>query len=361
MTREDFIDKVKLKSYASILINLVDEGISIFGYEGNADAISNWYDSCYSLLNDVKSWENFKLCMAERYEKAKYILYLAADKTMTELQLNYRIDEVETSIEESIKKEPEFLEQYDDPSLIHEIASTYLLYYDYQHTNINKLIEEQEDRAQLLSLKLYLCDNKNGLKKVTIEADNNEKQRFTIHSNTAMRLFGELFPPYFIDRFDADCQISIDQCIQQSSNNYGHEETALKQSHEDKANKTEEQLNVIEQLLSTLRIAKKKIVHRTIYEMYKVFIKKGYVPYDNDVDKYGFNLSSDGKFPVTKNAVSMWIYIVLMRMITDDEEKIYKTRDDMQCYIRDALISYKQDKYYHKDDHPFPYNIEKLL
>lgn len=81
MTREDFIDKVKLKSYASILINLVDEGISIFGYEGNADAISNWYDSCYSLLNDVKSWENFKLCMAERYEKAKYILYLAADKT----------------------------------------------------------------------------------------------------------------------------------------------------------------------------------------------------------------------------------------------------------------------------------------
>lgn len=72
-----------------------------------------------------------------------------------------------------------------------------------------------------------------------------------------MRLFGELFPPYFIDRFDADCQISIDQCIQQSSNNYGHEETALKQSHEDKANKTEEQLNVIEQLLSTLRIAKK--------------------------------------------------------------------------------------------------------
>ena len=322
MTREDFIDKVKLKSYASILINLVDEGISIFGYEGNADAISNWYDSCYSLLNDVKSWENFKLCMAERYEKAKYILYLAADKTMTELQLNYRIDEVETSIEESIKEEPEFLEQYDDPSLIHEIASTYLLYYDYQHTNIKKLIEEQEDRAQLLSLKLYLCDNKNGLKKVTIEADNNEKQRFTIHSNTAMRLFGELFPPYFIDRFDADCQISIDQCIQQSSNNYGHEETALKQSHEDKANKTEEQLNVIEQLLSTLRIAKKKIVHRTIYEMYKVFIKKGYVPYDNDYLNANFNLNM--LVPVASRDKIFKAYFNKLLYYSDSSKNIYK-------------------------------------
>ena len=348
-------------SSTSALINLVDEGISIFGYEGNAEAISNWYDSCYALLNDVESFDNFKLCLAERYDKAKYILYLAADKNMTELQLNYRINDVITSIEEFIKEEPDFLEQYNAPFLIREIASAYLLYYEYKHSNINKLIEEHEDRAQLLSLKLYLCGQNNGLKKVTIEADNTKKQKFTIHSNTAMRLFGELFPPYFIDRFDADCQISIDRCTQQKTYNDGHEVTDHIQSHEDKANKIAEQLNVIELQLSTLRIAKKKIVHRTVHEMYKIFIKNGCVPYDSDVDKYGFNLSYNGKFPVTKNSVSMWIYIILMRLITDDEDKIYKTRDDMQCYIRDALISYKQDQYYHKDDHPFPYNIEKLL
>ena len=333
MTREEFIQKVPNITLKDKVIQLVDEGIKIYKYDSEKKQ-SYWYAACAKLLSDSSNFlPSFQQCLADRLDTGRYLLYCAAADVMNDFVVMDKAEDVKQRILKILKdystqakKDNSYQLMSVSNNLIKALSITYYAYYEYRDERLTQMIAEYEDEIAFQEIANQLNgDNPKGKSIDSIKVNFFRARGLAceFHSEKAIKLFKELIFPQFYDRYGRD-PMSI---------------TELKAKSAECA------------------VAKDKLNHRVIHEMYKIFVDEGLVKYGSDEDLYKLG-SKNGKFVSANNQVSYWIYEVFQRLSGKYKQGV--DIENMRKAIRDILKSYASPKYYHKDDVMFPENFERV-
>ena len=338
MTREEFIKYLPGgdTNIKEMVIQMVDEGLDVFGI-GGEKGIQNWYEEIITRYNSSSGPDSLKyICiqeyLASRYASRRYLTkYIRADK-IGEREFDYFMVEwyvqgITQRINDIILKNEDLIQV--DPKVIIGIAVKYYFYYEYRHNELERLESEVMDEMSFVKLDDFFRINNpvsgddSKVKGIRIYLSHNKKKYVDISSDWANKLFSDVVVKYFYDLFRNNSR----------------------------------DLDKLQKQLDTLSVAKKKIKHRVIHEMYAVFVENGYLQYNNTTDLYKLG-SSGGKYVSSNNNVSRWIYTVFAELSgvwdTDDPNVLDW---DLRKTIRDCLVAYAKN--YHQDDFKFPYDIEK--
>ena len=162
----------------------------------------------------------------------------------------------------------------------------------------------------------------NHIKGIRIDINKGRGHYAEVNSERTIQLFEEVILQQFYDRF-SQSNLTIDELKEQ---------------------------------IKVYKLADQKMALRTMHEMYKVFVDKGYLAFNNDRDLYMLG-QKKCKYVTTNNGVTDWIYTVFAHL--SKRYAVDATEDERRKTVRDNLKRYT--KVYHQDDALFPdYNIERL-
>lgn len=339
MTRDEFIAKLPQNNDSRVetILQMIDEGKSILGIEDD-DRIQEWYEKNYERLDPEAHFLFYlaRFILAHEYTEircrnsdgyggyrrimedlAEYIFWEAADIC----------DQIEKFIEE-------FPSIYDyelisvDHKTIYSVALKYYYYYVYRSKELNRMIAECKDEIAFTQLLNLLDTNETNkskdmlVKGIRVYLSNNKKKYVDFSSNYANKLFSNVVLQYFYDLF---------RCNPRN-------------------------LGKLKSRLESIEVSKKKLIHRTIHEIYLVFAENGYLEYNNSIDHYKLG-SKDGKYISTNNNVSRWVYAVFSKL--SGQFNMDSLDMDQKKRIRDSLKAYANDKYYQQDDFQDPFNFKE--
>ena len=133
------------------------------------------------------------------------------------------------------------------------------------------------------------------------------------------------------------------------------EEVILQQFY-DRFSQSALTIEELKEQIKVYKLADQKRALRTMHEMYKAFVDKGYLSFNNDKDLYMLG-QKNHKYVTTNNGVTDWIYAVFAYL--SKRYAVDTTEDERRKTVRDNLKRYT--KVYHQDDAIFPvYDFEHL-
>lgn len=334
MTREEFIAKLPQNNDSRVetILQMIDEGISILGINSD-DGIKRWYQENYERLEpDIRFFFYLtRFVLAHKYTEKRcektgaYGGYRLHKENLYE----YIFDEacrIRNQINDFLKNFSSIY-NYDlisvDDRIISGIAIKYYYYYDFRSQELDRMISECKDEMAFIELlggsNSSEKKNINGLR---VYLSRNKKKYVDISSNYANELFSDVILNYFYDLFRYNPR----------------------------------DLNGLRSRVESLEISKKKLVHRTIHEMYSVFADNGYLEYNNSIDHYKLG-SKNGKYVSTNNNVSRWVYAVFSMLSGEFDPDSLDM--DKKKRIRDCLKAYAKERFYHQDDFKSSFDFEK--
>ena len=326
MTRDEFISKLPDLNMKDAIIRLVDHGIDVYGFQ-TEEKISKWYDDCSKVLADSSGFlPVFQQAIANRIDtgRARYLLYTRVIAERNIFYIMDKADAVLQRINDFLSSETAQnlnLIQVTDKSILKAISIVYYWFYEYRKAHLEQMVEEYKDEIAFQEVFNHLkgTDSKTGkpyhINGIRIDINRGRGLYAEIKSRRTIKLFEEMILPQFYDRF-SQSTLTIDEL--------------------------KDQINVC-------KLADQKTTLRTMHEMYKVFVEKGYLSYENVKDLYMLG-EKNHKYVTTNNGVSYWVYAVFAAL--SKKYAVNVCEDDSRKTVRDNLKRYT--KCYHQDDAMFP-------
>ncbi len=310
MTIEEFETKIANNAHKSEIIRLVKESLNIFKYEG--EKAEKWLDSCYELYEtSLCEFTHFKLNMANRIDTAKrYQQHIQDFEQTNENKLTATFHKVITVVESYANNR-----SYANPELLADIEKAIFDYYEQPLLYLSNRVDELNDRINFIQLL-----NDDSIDKIKFESPNNS---YSFNSKKLMNVFKRSFVDYFRNSYITE---------------------PIKPDDIDKLEK-EKKICVGSQ---------KKLIHRVVYEIYRIFASHKILDFTNEKDNYLFQISNNDKYPSLKGDVSAWIFDLLELMGYLDylkERKNYSPRmlkKEKIDFIKDCM----KDTDYHSWKEP---------
>lgn len=317
MTREDFLKKIELsdvedeskrKAHQKRIMERVDQGIKIFGYEDSLDKQEQWYQYCAKVYEEccipivdrdkmtqkaydeiVKSYQdelpfleekhfsfpNFSTRLGETFDLFKYQMHTYSEDAarLKELQ------EVYANFDQAVDK---FFERHNDDGtysidLINDIKKAIHNSYTINELANNERLRELNDTKTLIELS-SLTDI------YAFKIITNTNGTFTILSQRALSMLQSLIIPYYQSRFAE----LFDR----------------------------KKLNAE---IEICKIRKNKHTHVLVRELYQAFAKHGKVEYNNFNNTY-HSKKVNGFYASLSGNVSYLIYELLIDLNVEDSK-----------------------------------------
>lgn len=332
MTRDEFIKYLPggETNTKEMVIQLVDEGLDVLGIT-NEKGIQDWYQENFMRLFSTGTIRliGVREDLASRYATSRYRNKYERSDEIGEREYEYffvrrDVEGITSRIIDIIRERKDLIQV--DPKVIIGIAVKYYFYYEFRLHELKRLESEVMDEMSFVKLDDFLrikdpvSGDDSKVKGIRVYLSRNKKEYVDISSDWANKLFSDVVVKYFYDLFRNNPR----------------------------------DLDKLQKQLESISVARKKIKHRVIHEMYAVFVENGCLQYNNTTDLYKLG-SSGGKFVSTNNNVSRWIYTVFAELSRVWDTDAYDM--DLKKTIRDCLVAYAKN--YHQDDFKFPYDIEK--
>ena len=332
MTRDEFIKYLPggETNTKEMVIQLVDEGLDVLGIT-NEKGIQDWYQENFMRLFSTGTIRliGVREDLASRYATSRYRNKYERFGEIGEREYEYffvrrDVEGITSRIIDIIRERKDLIQV--DPKVIIGIAVKYYFYYEFRLHELKRLESEVMDEMSFVKLDDFfrikdpVSGDDSKVKGIRVYLSRNKKEYVDISSDWANKLFSDVVVKYFYDLFRNNPR----------------------------------DLDKLQKQLESISVARKKIKHRVIHEMYAVFVENGCLQYNNTTDLYKLG-SSGGKFVSTNNNVSRWIYTVFAELSRVWDTDAYDM--DLKKTIRDCLVAYAKN--YHQDDFKFPYDIEK--
>lgn len=344
MKREELIAKINDPNEVKRVMERVDEASQLLG-KTTDEQLELFYDECAGYYDaacrdaitsyEVVGKKYDPLYKEERdviklnYNGNKSFSFLHFNAIMSECMDRYRHMMYDVEIENSIMNQSGIekislmkivdsyvarpTNKYNERSFVQQLHKVVAKYMGDYNNALDKRAEDLADAQAILKVKDYMLQTREQAHKnyhfiMSVSFKPSDDEAIKIKGEKAIELMGKVFVPYYCDRF---------------------------------LNKFNQK--TLEKELKKCDILKGKTYHKTIFEIYKLFIKY----YDNkfsytlDTDRYKLG-EKNGKFPGLKSEISVWIYD-LMAEINDHDFDKYNGRKDKVDTIKTRMETKDND------------------
>ena len=331
MTREEFISKLPDLNMKDAVIRLVDQGVDVYGFQ-TEEKIGKWYEDCSNLLAESSGFlPVFQQAIANRLDTARFLLYTRVIADRNDFFIMHKADDILQKIKTFLGSDTAQnlkLMQIADELILKAIALNYYWFYEHRKAYLDQMLDECRDEIAFREVFGHLkandpkTGNQNHIKGIRIDINKGRGHYAEVNSERTIKLFEEVILQQFYDRFSQSA-LTIEELKEQ---------------------------------IKVYKIADQKRALRTMHEMYKAFVDKGYLSFNNDKDLYMLG-QKNHKYVTTNNGVTDWIYAVFAYL--SKRYAVDTTEDERRKTVRDNLKRYT--KVYHQDDAIFPvYDFEHL-
>ena len=332
MTREEFIAKIENPDDVERVMARVDEGIKLMNYT-DATKIAEWYDRCANLYDQSMlpstiegvpdmvtgvehgvtvnefSFLHFNTLLSELFDRYRSLMFSVEREDRITSDVGEEKLSLMRIVDEYVGRSGNV---YNDPSFVHSLHKVVAKYLGEYVSALDTRADDLADAIAILKAREYMAQTRDQAHKAnhyiqSVSFTPSDDVTIKIKGERALELLGEVFIPYYCDRF---------------------------------LNKFD--MSTLEAEQKKCAKLKNKVYHKTIYEIYKLFIKyyNNKFSYNLDSDRYQLD-ERDGKSPGLVSEISVWIHD-LMAEIHGDFDK-YKGRKDKVDFIKTRMESVTSD------------------
>lgn len=233
MTKEEFEQLITNDAHKNEILRLVEESICMLPCKDER-SISTRYDECAQLYKDsLEDYAHFRLNISKQIDLLRYQSFVSKYKDDVQAALSKLTQDVVMRVDAYAQNS-----KYNDSAFVNDVT-TLLEKYECSKFYLNTKIDELEDKKQLLELSNAL---QNGFSFYSFTLrDKNTNKTFSVKSKKVKNMFAESFLPYFKSRFLDD----------------------------------ENGTDIDKEILHLKNISEKQLLHKLVYELYKIFVKYG--------------------------------------------------------------------------------------
>lgn len=296
MTKEEFEQLISDNAHKNEILRLVEESICMLPCK-DIHSVSARYDECAQLYNDsLGDYAHFRLNISKQMDLLRYQSCVIKYQDDVQAALSKRTQDVVMRVDVYAQNS-----KYNDSAFVNDVT-TLLEKYECPKFYLDTQISELEDKKQLLELSDAL---QNGFSFYSFKlSGKNTDQTFYVKSEKVKNMFAESFLPYFKSRFLDD----------KNGTDIDTEISSLK------------------------KIRKKKLLHKLVYELYKIFVKYGKLSKCKETGNEYDLTDEEGNSYSLNGDVSDWIFYILIEFGYDiSKEQNIKTKPERNGYIKDCM------------------------
>lgn len=333
MTREEFIAKIENPGDVERVMARVDEGIKLMNYT-DATKIAEWYGFCAKLYDqsilpstiegvpDMVTGEEHGVIVNEfSFLHFNALLSEAFDRYRSLIFSVEREDRIMNDVGEEKLSLMQIVDEYvgrsgnvyNDPSFVHGLHKVVAKYLGEYVSVLDTRADDLADAIAILKAREYMAQARDQAHKAnhyiqSISFTPSDDVTIKIKGEKALELLGEVLIPCYCDRFLSKFDMSTLEAEQKKCAKL-----------------------------------KNKVYHKTIYEIYKLFIKyyNNRFSYTLNSDRYKLD-ERDGKSPGLVSEISVWIHDLMAEI---DNVKFDKNnwRKDKVDFIKTRMESDTSD------------------
>lgn len=296
MTKENFEQLICNDAHKNEILRLVEESICMLPCKDER-SISARYDECAQLYNDsLGDYTHFRLNISKQIDLFRYKSFVFKYQDDVQAALSKRTQDVVMRVDAYAQNS-----KYNDSAFVNDVT-TLLEKAECSRFYLKTKIDELEDKKQLLELSNTL---ENGFSFYSFKlSGKNTDQTFYVKSEKVKNMFAESFLPYFKSRFlDDENGTDIDM-----------------------------------EILHLKNISEKQLLHKLVYELYKIFVKYGKLCQCTGNGNTYELTDDEGNLYSLNGDVSDWILRLLIKFgYNIPKEQNVKTKPERNGYIKDCM------------------------
>lgn len=295
MTKEEFEQLISDNAHKNEILRLVEESICMLPCK-DEHYVSARYDECAQLYKDsLNDYTHFKLNISKQIDLHRYLSFVSKYKDDVQAALSRLTQDVVMRVDAYAQNR-----KYNDSALVNDVT-TLLEKYEYSKFYLDTKISELEDKKQLLELNDAL---QNGFSFYSFTLrDKNTNKTFSVKSKKVKNMFPEAFLPYFKSRFLEE----------------------------------ENGTDIDKEILHLKKIRKKQLLHKLVYELYKIFVKYGKLSKCIESGNSYELTDEEGNSYSLNGDVSDWIFYLLIEFDYISKEQNNKIKEERNGYIKDCI------------------------
>ncbi len=296
MTKEEFEQLITNDAHKNEILRLVEESICMLPCKDER-SISTRYDECAQLYKDsLEDYAHFRLNISKQIDLLRYQSFVSKYKDDVQSALSKLTQDVVMRVDAYAQNS-----KYNDSAFVNDVT-TLLEKYKCSKFYLNTKIDELEDKKQLLELSNAL---QNGFSFYSFTLrDKNTNKTFSVKSKKVKNMFAESFLPYFKSRFLDD----------------------------------ENGTDIDKEILHLKNISEKQLLHKLVYELYKIFVKYGKLSKCTEKGNTYELTDYEGNLYSLNGDVSDWILRLLIEFgYNIPKEQNVKTKPERNGYIKDCM------------------------
>lgn len=296
MTKEEFEQLITNDAHKNEILRLVEESICMLPCKDER-SISTRYDECAQLYKDsLEDYAHFRLNISKQIDLLRYQSFVSKYKEDVQAALSKLTQNVVMRVDAYAQNS-----KYNDSTFVNDVTTLLekaVCSSFYLDTKINEL----EDKKQLLELSVAL---QNGFSFYSFKLrDENKAKTFSVKSEKVKNMFAESFLPYFKSRFLEDENVA----------------------------------DIDKEILLLKNISKKQLLHKLVYELYKIFVQYGKLSQCTEKGNTYELTDDEGNLYSLNGDVSDWIFHLLIKLGYDiSKEQNIKTKEERNRYIKDCI------------------------
>lgn len=297
MTKEEFEQLISNNAHKNEILRLVEESICMLPCKDER-SISTRYDECAQLYKDsLNDYTHFRLNISKQIDLLRYQSFVSKYQDDVQAALSKQIQDVVMRVDAYAQNS-----KYNDSAFVNDVTAL-LEKAECSRFYLKTKIDELEDKKQLLELSDAL---QNGFSfysfKLRGKSTKYKDQTFSVKSEKVKNMFAESFLPYFKSRFLEYENADIDK-----------------------------------EILNLKKIRKKQLLHKLVYELYKIFVQYGKLSQCTEKGNTYELTDEEGNSYSLNGDVSDWIFYLLIEFGYFTKVQNIKTKEERNRYIKDCI------------------------
>lgn len=298
MTKEEFEQLITNDEHKNEILRLVEESICMLPYKDER-SISARYEECAQLYNDsLGDYTHFRLNISKQIDLLRYKSFVFKYQNDVQAALSKRTQDVVMRVDAYAQNS-----KYNDSAFVNDVT-TLLEKVECSRFYLKTKVNELEDKKQLLEMSDALQNGFSFYSFKLRRKDNTDKDKsFSIKSEKVKNMFAKSFLPYFKSRFLED----------------------------------EDGTDIDKEILHLKNISEKQLLHKLVYELYKIFVKYGKLCKCKETGNTYELTDEEGNSYSLNGEVSDWIFHLLIEFNYFPKEYNVKIKEELNRYIKDCI------------------------
>lgn len=295
MTKEEFEQLITNNEHKNEILRLVEESICMLPCKDER-SINARYDECAQLYKDsLEDYAHFRLNISKQIDLFRYQSFVIKYQDEVQAALSKLTQDVVMRADAYVQNS-----KYNDSAFVYDVT-TLLEKYECSKFYLNTKISELGDKKQLWKLSDAL---QNGFSFYSFTLrDKNTNKTFSVKSKKMKNVFAKTFVPYFKTRFLEE----------------------------------ENGTDIDKEILHLRNISEKQILHKLVYELYKIFVQYGKLSQCTEKGNTYELTDDEGNLYSLNGDVSDWIFYLLIEFGYIPKEQNIKTKEERNRYIKDCI------------------------